>query len=259
MKDSAYYRLSQQEQINWYYLSRRKGLEGIIKKIISPSGKHLKIADVGCGPGGTTNFLTQFGEVTALEYSEIAINLAKQNYPHLNIIQGSLQEINKAFQNDNFDLCTILSVLYHKNVDSPPTVIKDIGTKLKPGGWLIWQEPVYPVLRREMDDDVQGSRRFLPSEMQQIVNGAGFTIRFKTHLTMWGFPVALIMAQLYKLRASNREQKQGNYQSPDLKTPNAVINKILYIFARFEWAVALNLFSLPMGVSYLILAQKSTE
>lgn len=256
METRAYHRLSKNEQVNWYYLSRQYGLKKLFSKFLTIKNK--RILDIGCGTGGTTNFLFQFGEVTGLESSDLAIKLINQNYPHLNIIQGNIIDIKSKFENSCFDLCSIFSVLYHKGVSDPSLVLKDVYLKLNKGGFIFWQEPAYPIFRREMDDDVHGNKRFYPSEMCRFIKEAGFKIQFKTHLTFWIFPIALLIVIVYKFK-KKKYQKNEQYHSPDLKNPHPFVNKILYIFACFEWWISINLFRLPAGVSYFIVAQKTSE
>lgn len=249
METQRYFQLALQEQLNWYKTACRAAIKYLVNTYISPQNRKLFILDVGSGTGGTTYFLTQFGITTGLESSKIAISLSNKNYPDLKIIETEIENTGDKIKNNEFDLVTVLNVLYHKNIREPQQAIAELSMKLKKNGWLIWLEPAYPFLRRQMDDFGHGVRRFYPSQMNEFLNRNGFRVRFKTHLCLWAFPIALISAAFYRL-------KMSRHFSADLKTPNKYLNTLFYYITLLEWKISTHIFRMPIGVSYIILAQK---
>lgn len=254
MQTHYYSNLSEAEKNHWYFTARRQFIKDLIYRYILPhkNKTRLKILDVGCGTGGTTDFLTRFGTVTAIEPSETAINLLKTNYPHLNVVKTDIGNMQTILTAADFDLITVLGVLYHKEVRNPLQALKDINRKLKTGGWLIWHEAAHLCLRRQHDKLSQGARRFLPSQMRNLLRTNGFRICFETHVGLFIFPFALILAILSKMKiiAGHKEN------SMDRKVPPKYFNDILYRINRLEMKCSLNIFPIPMGVSYLIMAKK---
>ncbi len=256
MEPHVYKRLVEMEQTGWYYVARRDAIKDLVVRFIAPESRQLKILDVGCGTGGNTNFLANFGDVTGLEPSNLAIRLLMERYPHLKVVKGSAEEIPAKFQGQTFDLCTILGVLYHRGVSDPARVIRDVSAALKDGGWLIWSESVYPFLTRQLDEETHGARRFYPGQMCSFLTESGFKIRFKAHLVSWGFPISLALAFLYRSRKDSNIKRDNEDEAPEMKIQNSYINSLLYAIARLEWKLSLNIYPPPFGVSYLILAQK---
>ncbi len=254
MESNTYRHLAQIENINWYHLARCQHIKDLILKYIKKDAKeNISILDVGCGTGGTTNFLTQFGEVDGLEPSALAIELFQKKYPAIPLYKGGVNEINQLILKNDYDLVTVLGVLYHENIENPLRSLKEINSKIKNNGWIIWHEAAYPSLTRELDKACSGARRFLPGEMLSMLKEAGFKPVFQTHITSYGFPIALFLAKLERFN----KDKSNTHAPVDLKTPNKYLNKILYTIARLELKFAMYIFPLPLGVSYMVIAQKS--
>jgi SAM-dependent methyltransferase len=255
MQEHYYLNLNEVEKKHWYFAARRQCIKDLICRYILSEVKepHLKILDAGCGTGGTTDFLSRFGDITALELSETAINLLKINYPQLNVIKGSIENMDNLLSGENFDLVTALGVLYHKEIKNPLHALKNINHKLKIGGWLIWHEAAYPFLKRKHDELSQGARRFLPGEMENLLAESGFQIYFASHVGSFIFPFAFILALLSKIKSA--DTLTGG-ESIDRKVPPKYLNAMLYGISRLEMKYALNVFPVPIGVSYFIMAKK---
>jgi len=256
MERETYYRLSASEKTFWYDVARMQGIKDLVIKYISRGSSSLKILDIGSGTGGTTDFLRQFGSVTGLESSDIATQLVQKNYPDFNIVKGNVENIDGLVSEKEFDLITVLNVLYHRNVKDPFSVLKNLKAKLKKNAWLMWNEPVYPLLIRERDEIVHGGRRFLPSQMHNLLLKNNFRICFRTHVSFLGFPVALMSGLRYRfMKRYSKSIERKRFQSIDLKPCNKHLNILLYYLARLEWRCAMSVLGIPIGVSYFILAQ----
>jgi SAM-dependent methyltransferase len=257
MHPRAYTSLAALEPVGWYYQARARCLARLIERYVDVGHGPLRILDVGCGTGGTSNSLCRFGHVTGLEPSPQAIELLRARYPQLNVMQGTVDEVASLVRPSSFDLATVMGVLYHRQVIDPALALTQINRTLKPGGWLIWNEGVYPLLARDHDEFVEAGRRFRPRQMRQLLDSQGFSVRFGSHLLGWGFPIALSLAMLH--RAKRRLLGGNSYDdhvSDDRQLPrgmNALLREVTY----FEWACSLRRLKLPWGVSYLVIAQKA--
>lgn len=257
MHPRAYTSLAALEEVGWYYQARARCLTRLIERYVSTQRGPLRILDVGCGTGGTSHALCRFGKVTGIEPSTQAIELLRARYPGIEVMQGTVDELSTLVRPESFDLATVMGVLYHRQVLDPAEALAKIHAALAPGGWLVWNEGVYPLLAREHDEFVEAGRRFRPKQMCRLLESQGFRVRFGSHLLAWGFPIALSLAMLH--RAQRWMQPAPNFDdhvSDDRPLPVA-LNALLREVTYFEWACSLHHLKLPWGVSYLVIAQKA--
>ncbi len=259
MHPDAYTSLAAMEQVGWYYQARARCLQRLVERFVAPDGRPLEILDVGCGTGGTSAALVRFGHVVGLEPSDLALRLLKERHPELDVVPGGVADVDALFSAERFDLATIMGVLYHRNVTDPAESLRKVQRVLRPGGWLIWNEGVYPMLARTHDEFVEAGRRFRPREMGALLDEAGFRVRFASHLLGWAFPVALALALSHRARrALFGPRKYDDHVSDDRPQPR-VVNALLRELTYLEWACSLRHLKAPVGVAYLAIAQKPPE
>jgi hypothetical protein len=126
---------------------------------------------------------------------------------------------------------------------------------LKPGGWLIWNEGVYPILARTHDEFVEAGRRFRPSEMRARLAGAGFRVRFASHLLGWAFPIGLGLALAHRARCALSGKRDYTAHVSDDRPLPRMVNSALRELTYWEWACSTRRLKMPCGVAYLAIAQ----
>ncbi len=94
---------------------------------------HPKILDLGCATGWFTKRLSQFGQATGIDLSEVAISLAKSQFPDIKFISGNIYEI--PISQDYFDVVVSQEVIAH--VEDQIAFLERIAYTLKPGGYLV--------------------------------------------------------------------------------------------------------------------------
>ncbi len=262
MKPNAYRTLAQNEEHGWYYEARRRAIARLIDDFVRGGEQGprepLELLDVGCGTGGTTEFLSNYGHVTGVEPSPLAIELLRQNHPDVQVVQGGVDELSKLLPAHEYDLATLLGVLVCRAVKDPLQGLVNIRRALKPGGWLIWNEAAYPFLTRQHDEFVEASRRFYPSEMRGMLIDAGYDVVYGSHMLSWGFPIAATLAAAYRLKrlvGLGRRPVDEQDETDDRPLPEW-LNDLLMKVTYGEWALGLSGLKLPLGVSYLVLARK---
>lgn len=106
-----------------------------------PVPSQIRIFDLGCGNGSIAHALSCDGyRVTGIDPSADGIRMAKQNYPALDLHQGSgYDNLSETF--GQYDAVLSLEVIEH--LYSPRDYIKTLGALLKPGGVAIVSTPYH--------------------------------------------------------------------------------------------------------------------
>lgn len=105
--------------------------------------KGLRIADVGCGAGVMTDFLTRYGNVVGVDFSTAAIAAAKRCAPEPTFTAGGLD----ALSGGPYDLITLFDVLEHIPLVERPRLLVQLREKLACGGLLFCSTP-FPTATR---------------------------------------------------------------------------------------------------------------
>ena len=99
--------------------------------------KKCKVLDLGCGIGSISHKLSELGfDVTAIDFSEIAISELKSRSPHIRALVHDMTET-LPFGDGSFDLTIANLTLHYFNKKQTQEIISEIKRVLKPKGILI--------------------------------------------------------------------------------------------------------------------------
>jgi ubiquinone/menaquinone biosynthesis C-methylase UbiE len=150
----------------------------------SLSGKRL--IDIGCGPGVHAQQFASLGlEVTAIDYSEAMIQVAKENSAPGNptFLQLDMREIGNAFGAHSFDGAWIAASLIHVPEPDVSQFLSDLHRILAPNGRARISLKAGPQGPLMVYDDKYGKgieRQFIfwqEDNFAALLREAGFTIR----------------------------------------------------------------------------------
>jgi len=135
MEHNYYKQYFDLERIHWWFVAREKIIISQIKLLLQQNKlnkDNLKILNIGCGTGRSSEYLAQFGEVTSLEYDKFCCEFTSKK-TGLTIINGSITEL--PFNDNKFDLVCAFDVIEHvedhqKAVDEMLRVCKINGINL---------------------------------------------------------------------------------------------------------------------------------
>ncbi|MCK5524717.1 MAG: class I SAM-dependent methyltransferase [Thiomargarita sp.] len=241
MEPSLYPQMAALEKKHWWFSARRTIIEHLLKKLNLPA--QAKIFEAGCGTGGNLSLLSQYGQVYAMELNDTAREFARQN-TEAKIWAGSLPD-EIPFEKEQFDLIVLFDVLEHLEKDSQ--ALESLRTYLKPSGYLFITVPALPLLWSEHDERHHHYRRYLKKELRQLVKNAGFKVTLASYFNCLLFPMVLAARYLHRFSKKTHD---------DLTLPAPWLNGLLKtIFASERYL--LNVMSLPIGVSLILLARKS--
>lgn len=241
MEIQEYKNIYHQEQKHWWY----EGMRKITFSLLHPYFKEgMKILDAGCGTGFNLVKLSEYGECYGIDTSEYALKFCKKRNLK-NIRQASIEQT--PFENNSFDLITLLDVLYHKNIQEDTRVIKEAHRILKRQGLLFLRVPAFNFLKGPHDKQTHTKKRYTKKDILPLLRENDFTILKSTYANFFLFFPILI------LRLS---QNILNFKvASDIK-PTPLLNKPFTFLLNLE-SFYLKKFNLPFGVSLLILAQKN--
>ena len=239
MDPKAYEQMAGLEDRHWWFVGRRQILNRVIAGIPLPPS--ACILEAGCGSGGNLEMLSQFGQVWAMEKSEMALPLARAR--GVGVVEEGELPYRIPFGSQQFDLIALLDVLEHLEEDK--AALEALIQRLKPSGYMVITVPAYPWLWSAHDELNHHKRRYTRSQLLSLLKGVGLQIHTFTFFNSFLFPLA---AGIRLAQKSLRFR-----ESQDLKMPSPWINWLLTkIFAAEAYLIPK--FSLPFGLSLLAVA-----
>lgn len=197
-----------------------------------------RILEIGCGIGNFTTFLTQYGEVTAIDINKDYLKDAKKKVAGK--AQTGFGDIEKGkyfFKSGNFNTIVCINVLEHIKDDM--AALKNMHRLLKPGGTLILHVPAHPFLYGSIDASIGHFRRYEIKKLIDNLQISGFEIGTAKRLNFIGAVGWFIVGKFFK----DKEVKA---------TKISIFNLISPVFLLLE-----NFFEPPIGTSILVIARKN--
>ncbi len=97
------------------------------------------ILEVGCGAGFAADYLSgRYGRFMGIDYSRVLIGYARQ-YNALSGVRFEVCNVNDFESDQRFDLILMIGLLHH--LDDPVAILTKAAAFLKPGGWVLANEP----------------------------------------------------------------------------------------------------------------------
>ena len=252
MERSAYQQLAEIEDTHWWFVYRRKLIGNLLERSGGVAGELA--LDIGCGTGGNLPFLKRYcANVCGIDLSEYAIALARRKYPRGTFLEGDINELRGLYGPASFDLISDFSVLNHQWVKSDLESMRHVHHVLRPGGVFVVTEPAFSALRREHDRIGQTARRYTLSQLNTLLETAGFRSIHSTYFNMPALPITLVLAIANRLGLSSRTRDDG---VSELKLPPKWLDNTLTAVLGIELAAIRSFGRIPFGVSIACVARK---
>jgi SAM-dependent methyltransferase len=191
--------------------------------------------DIGCGTGLNSLNASQFGTVSSLDSSQVALDFCGEN--GLNNLYLGVAD-NLPFPSATFDLVFALDVLEH--VENDQAAAQEILRVLKPGGVFIGFVPAFSFLWSSHDEYLMHHRRYRSRTFKALFGQGWEHLKVSYFNTILFPPVALV-------RLLSRWEKSP-YKDP-FGQPSW-LNALLYGIFRFELFL-LPFCNFPFGISLL--------
>ncbi|MBI2613521.1 MAG: class I SAM-dependent methyltransferase [Candidatus Levybacteria bacterium] len=238
MRLDLYGDLYLQEERHWWHISKRNVVKKMLGAILH--NKNIKILDIGCGAGKTMDMLSYFGTIWGLDNNKRALSFCKKRgFRHLVLADAA----DTGFENDFFDVITMLDVLEHTEKNSTLQETKRI---LKPRGSMIITVPAYQWLWSAWDEVLKHKKRYTKHDLEETVRKNGFTVVRSSY--MYSFLVLPIFI-FRKLKS-----QKNSYES-DFSTNPSIINFLFALFSNIERYFVVRGW-IPFGTSLILVCKK---
>jgi SAM-dependent methyltransferase len=185
---------------HWWFMARRSILKKALDQLPLPRKAH--ILEMGCGPGGNLQMLSQYGDVTACELDSILREHASK-LGHANVVAGRLPD-QIPLERAPYDLVVLFDVLEHIENDLEALCrLRDI---LKPSGKIVITVPAFMFLWSHHDVVNHHYRRYTMRGLKELFTRAGFDVEWATYFNFLLFPLALIekiSKRLFRCKSDN--------------------------------------------------------
>jgi len=246
LKDSEIQKLAAYDnEKNWWFVGRRDIVSHFIMKYFKINS-NLKILDVGCGAGKTTNYFNKIGDTYGIDRSYTGV--IHCNKIKVKIVQADLNY--PPFATNTFDIITLLDVLEH--VENDLEVLKKLKPLLKQNGKLIITVPAYQLLWTEHDVALSHFRRYTTKTLENILKRADFQISRTSYFIMILLPIIFLYKILLKFKKSKNKPQSHSHQFPEII--NATLQKIILFESKL-----LKKINLSFGASVICVASIKNE
>jgi SAM-dependent methyltransferase len=240
-----YYDLERQ---HWWFVAREKIISNYLKKIIDDkilNHPELKILNVGCGPGRSSQYLSSFGEVTSIEYDKDCCEFASER-TGLQIINGSITEL--PFQDEMFDLVCAFDVIEH--VENDQLAVSEMKRVAKKEGVIFITVPTFMSLWSHHDVINHHFRRYKLSQIEKLFeiqkNGNEIFSSYFNFFLFLGIYLIRIISNFLKFG----KKRPGSGSDFETFKPG-FLNNILFNIMYFESKFINKNIKFPFGVSLL--------
>lgn len=242
MENELFDEMYKVETRHWWFVSRRKIIAAVIDSL--KLGNSLKVMDAGCGNGDNLEFLSNYGELVAVERDTNALARAQMRKSG-RVFKGALPDELPEEITKNNDLIVLLDVLEHIEDDAKSLFVLRGWAKQK--GNIVITVPAYQFLWTRHDDIHHHKRRYTVTSLKQVVENNGWKIQYISYFNTFLFPLALI----------NRLVKKVFPPSADdgMDMPNRYINDLFKKIFGFESNI-ISKFNFPFGLSIIAVAEK---
>ena len=242
MMEHTYPILFQVEQSHWWHIGRRKILSTFVADICRQvTDRRPRILDVGCGTGANLLMLSKYGDAEGVDISEDALSFCRERGLE-KVKLGAGEEL--PYDDGTFDLVTAFDVVEH--MDDDLAGLSEMRRVLRPGGRVLIFVPTFMFLWGLQDDVSHHRRRYRLSELERVLEQAGFEIERSSYANITFFLPILLIRKLMRLTGL----KASSENNINVSALNGLLGKLFG-----AESLILRYINLPFGVSGLCVAR----
>ncbi|HYN89107.1 MAG TPA: class I SAM-dependent methyltransferase, partial [Ardenticatenaceae bacterium] len=237
MHPSEYRRLFENEERHWWFRARRRIARALLERHLPNTGRARRILDAGCGTGGNLSLLRDFGRVTGIDLSPIALAFARlrshggpSGDAAIALSRGSLLVL--PFPDATFDLVTAFDVLYHLWIEDDVAAMAELYRVLKPGGMFLMTDSAWRRLHSAHDEMNLARERYETPELNARLERAGFEVIRASYANFLLLPLVLVVRGAQRLGGNGTAEPKS-----DVAPVPEPLNTLLYTAYRSEAAL----------------------
>ena len=250
MESEEYRKHYEVERHHWWFQGMQGVYGALLQRIVPPDrkGEPLRILDLGCGTGGTSRWLRQFGRVTPLDMSWEALEWAGKQVL-TDRVQGAAEQL--PFRSAAFDFVAGLGLIEHIKEDG--VALQEMARVCRPGGWLLLLTSAYQFLWSHHDRANRHCRRYTADRLRRLVSNVAWEPCYISYVNTLLFPAVAAIRVAQRVTGWDRWQTASDLARPD-PFVNAICRRLL--LAEAWW---LRQGTLPFGVSLVCIAKRSVD
>ncbi len=247
MNINEYKIMADLEKEYWWHKGKVHLIEAMIKKYFGSNRENpIEIMEIGCGTGGVTSILLNYGNVTAIDISEEAVTLNKESGVK-NAFCGDVNDMDLSPYEKKFDLILALDVLEH--IQDDIEAMRRVHYMLKDNGMFFINVPAHKFLWSEHDEALHHKRRYHSFEMISKLKDTSFTILKKSYFVTFTSPIIILYRIWGNLFGKSAYPKTSYVMLPE------IINNFFINILKLEVKMV-EKFNLPFGVTLTVVARK---
>lgn len=246
-----YYDLERQ---HWWFIVREKIISNYITKLITDknvNSQNLKILNIGCGPGRSSQYLSEFGTVISVEYDKYCCEFAAKR-TGLEIINASITDL--PFEDNSFDLVCAFDVIEH--VEDDQLAVSEMKRVVKSEGIVFITIPAFMSLWSHHDVINHHFRRYKLPQIESLFNKTSDGNKvFTSYFNFFLFTPIYAVRRISNLLKSGQNRPGSGSDFETFKP--GIMNDLLYKLMHFESKFLNRNIKLPFGVSLLYIWNKN--
>ena len=238
------------ERKHWWFRVREQIILQTFKKF-EKQHNSLKILNVGCATGRSSEYLAHFGEVTSVEYDKDCCQFLTEEL-HLPVVNASATDL--PFEQGSFDWVCAFDVIEH--IEDHQKAVQELCRLAKPGGHVFVTVPAFMDLWSKHDVINHHFRRYRLPELKALFSGdQPGQIIYKTYFNSILFLPIWLFRKISNIIYSDKNEKtlHSDFDDPE---KNKIRGAIFYTIFYFE-KILLNFITFPFGVSAMLIWKKN--
>ena len=252
MDPAAYVEMDAIEARHWWFRGKRRLLAPLIERMLAAKGPSPRVLEIGCGTAGNLDhFADRHPKATfiGLDFDREAVHFsAKKSAGRFAVLQGDGLKL--PFPTGSLDGALALDIIEH--FDDDAAVAAELARVLKPGCELVLSVPAWPSLWSPHDKFLHHKRRYTPTALRELIEGAGFDIEETRGFNFLLLPPIWLIRRLKRTSAAARHEEASGTDFFDLPRP---IEAALASLFAIE-AALVRVLPIRSGVSIMMRARR---